>query len=68
MASKVYSKNNMSSSDVKKMQTALKEQGYYSGAIDGIWGSGTSQGLSQYKKATCGSYTYGNTVGNETFK
>ena len=68
MASKVYSKNNMSSSDVKKMQTALKKQGYYSGAIDGIWGSGTSQGLSQYKKATGGSNTYGNTVGNETFK
>ena len=68
MESTIYGKNNMSSSDVKKMQTALKQQGYYSGAIDGVWGSGTSKGLSDYKKATGGSNSSGNTVGNETFK
>lgn len=66
----IYNPNNMSSSDVKKMQNALISAGYDVGSTgaDGIWGKNTSAALSQYKKDTGGSNSYGNTVGNETFK
>lgn len=66
----IYNKNNMSSSDVKKMQNALIKAGYSVGksGADGVWGKDTSAALSAYKKATGGSNSYGNTVGNETFR
>lgn len=70
MASTIYSKNNMSASDVKKMQNALISAGYDVGksGADGVWGKDTSAALAAYKKATGGSNASGNTVGNETFK
>lgn len=70
MASKIYNKNNMSKSEVRKMQNALINSGYNVGksGADGIWGKNTSAALSAYKKATGGSNSYGNTVGNETFR
>ncbi len=69
MASTIYNKNNMSTSDVKKMQQALIDRGYDLGSYgaDGIWGAKTEAALSQFKKDTGGSNTYGTTVGNETF-
>jgi hypothetical protein len=70
MASTIYNKNNMSTADVKKMQKALIKAGYDVGSTgaDGIWGANTEKALSQYKKDTGGSNTYGTTVGNETFR
>ena len=70
MASKIYNRNNMSKSEVRKMQNALINSGYNVGksGADGIWGKNTSAALSAYKKATGGSNSYGNTVGNETFR
>lgn len=69
MASTIYNPNTMSASDVKKMQNALISAGYSVGnsGADGIWGPDTSAALSAYKKATGGSNTYGNSIGNETF-
>lgn len=69
MASTIYNKNNMSTADVKKMQQALVDAGYSVGSagVDGIWGKDTEKALSQFKKDTGGSNTYGTTVGNETF-
>lgn len=69
MASTIYNPNSMSSSDVKKMQNALINAGYSVGksGADGIWGKDTAAALSAYKKATGGSNTYGNSIGNETF-
>ena len=37
--------------DVKKMQTALKNNGYYTLAIDGIFGKGTLAAVKAYQKA-----------------
>ena len=69
MASTIYNKNNMSTADVKKMQQALVDAGYSVGSagVDGIWGKDTEKALSQFKKDTGGSNSYGTTVGNETF-
>jgi hypothetical protein len=69
MASTIYNKNNMSTSEVKKMQQALIDKGYDLGSYgaDGIWGAKTEAALSQFKKDTGGSNSYGTTVGNETF-
>ena len=35
---------------VKKLQTALKEQGYYTGKIDGIFGSSTQKAVKAFQK------------------
>lgn len=69
MASKIYNQSNMSTADVKKMQQALVDAGYSVGSsgVDGVWGKDTAAALSQFKKDTGGSNTYGTTVGNETF-
>lgn len=66
---KIYTPENMSSADVKKMQQALVDAGYSVGSsgVDGIWGKDTSAALKKYKADTGGSNTYGNTVGKETF-
>lgn len=66
MASTIYRRGSTSANEVKKLQTSLKNQGLYKGAIDGIWGNQTSNALSQYKKNTGGSNTAGNSFGNET--
>lgn len=36
--------------DVKKIQTVLKKWGYYKGAVDGIFGSGTLQAVKAFQK------------------
>lgn len=68
MASTIYRQGQTSSSDVKNMQQALKEQGYYKGSVDGIWGNQTSSALSDFKRNTGGSNSYGNSFGNETIR
>ncbi len=35
--------------DVRKVQATLADQGYYRGAIDGIWGPQTSQAILAYQ-------------------
>ena len=37
---------------VKTLQTALKEQGYYSGKIDGIFGKGTVNAVKAHRKSS----------------
>lgn len=66
--SKIYRKGTASTSSVKEMQTALKKGGYYTGKVDGVWGNGLSSALSNFKKATGGSNSYGNSFGAETIK
>lgn len=70
MAGTIYRQGSMSKADVKNMQQALIDAGYSVGSTgaDGIWGSNTAAALSQFKKDTGGSNTYGNSVGDETFK
>lgn len=68
MANTIYRQGQTSSSDVKNMQQALKDQGYYNGKVDGIWGNQTSSALSDFKRATGGSNSYGNSFGNETIR
>lgn len=36
---------------VKKLQTALQEQGYYNGKIDGVYGNGTVKAVKAFQKA-----------------
>lgn len=66
--SKIYRKGTASTSSVKEMQTALKKGGYYKGKVDGVWGNGLSSAISNFKKATGGSNSYGNSFGAETIK
>ena len=66
--SKIYRKGTASTSSVKEMQTALKKGGYYTGKVDGVWGNGLSSAISNFKKATGGSNSYGNSFGAETIK
>ena len=66
--SKIYRKGTASTSSVKEMQTALKKGGYYKGKVDGVWGNGFSSAISNFKKATGGSNSYGNSFGAETIK
>lgn len=66
--STIYRQGQTSSSDVKNMQQALKDQGYYKGSVDGIWGNQTSSALSDFKRNTGGSNSYGNSFGNETIR
>lgn len=66
MANTLYRQGQASSTDVREMQKALKDQGYYKGNVDGIWGNQTSSALSNYKRDTGGSNTAGNSFGRET--
>nr|DAD84079.1 MAG TPA: spore cortex-lytic enzyme [Podoviridae sp. ctoqT5] len=66
MASTIYRQGQASSTDVREMQKALKDQGYYKGNVDGVWGNQTSSALSNYKRDTGGSNTAGNSFGRET--
>jgi N-acetylmuramoyl-L-alanine amidase len=36
---------------IRKVQQALKEQGYYHGAIDGVWGSASKSAVRAYQQA-----------------
>ena len=67
---KTQKQGEMSSAEVKQMQQALISKGYDVGSTgaDGIWGANTAAALSQYKKDTGGSNSYGNSVGNETLQ
>ncbi len=63
-AGSVVLKKGDSGSDVKKVQTRLKQWDYYDGAIDGIYGSGTEQAVRLFQKRNgltvdgkCGSAT-----------
>ena len=64
--STIYRRDTASRSDVRQMQKALKDRGYYTGKVDGIWGNKTSSAISDFKKATGGSNSYGNSFGGET--
>lgn len=66
MANTIYRQGQASSTDVREMQKALKDQGYYKGNVDGVWGNQTSSALSNYKRDTGGSNTAGNSFGRET--
>lgn len=68
MASTINRKGTTSASDVKNIQKALQDKGYYKGKVDGIWGNQTSSALSDFKKSTGGSNSYGNSYGNETLR
>ena len=41
----------MNSTTIRKVQQALKSQGYYNGPIDGIWGSESRSAIRSYQKA-----------------
>jgi spore cortex-lytic enzyme len=43
-------KSGSGKSDVKKVQQRLKDFGYYKGAVDGVYGSGTTQAVRSYQK------------------
>ena len=66
----IYRPDTMDTSDIKRMQQALVDHGYSVGSsgVDGIWGKDTAAALRQFKTDTGGSNSYGNSVGNETFK
>lgn len=44
-------KEGMRGSEVKKVQTKLKEQGYLSGAVDGIYGKATREAVKKFQRA-----------------
>lgn len=44
------SKYGSNGEEVKKIQSALKEKGYYDGTIDGIFGNGTKNAVISYQK------------------
>ena len=45
------SRRGSSGSEVRKIQEKLKRWGYYSGSVDGIYGSGTESAIKKYLKA-----------------
>lgn len=47
---KVLCKTNMTPEMIKKLQVALKKEGYYDGPIDGIWGPKTQKAVVAYQK------------------
>lgn len=44
------SKTGSTGSEVKQIQTRLKSWGYYSGTVDGIYGSGTKKAVTSFQK------------------
>ncbi len=44
------SRKGSSGSEVKQIQTKLKNWGYYSGSVDGVYGSGTEKAVKQFQK------------------
>ncbi|WP_456435185.1 peptidoglycan-binding protein [Thermovibrio ammonificans] len=47
---KVLCKTNMTPEMIRKLQVALKKEGYYDGPIDGIWGAKTQRAVVAYQK------------------
>lgn len=45
------SRRGSSGSEVRKIQEKLKRWGYYSGSVDGIYGSGTESAVKKFQKA-----------------
>jgi N-acetylmuramoyl-L-alanine amidase len=45
------SKMGSEGAEVKKIQTALKSQGYYTGTIDSVYGSGTKTAVTKFQRA-----------------
>lgn len=45
------SRRGSSGSEVRKIQEKLKRWGYYSGSVDGIYGSGTENAVKKFQKA-----------------
>lgn len=45
------SRRGYSGSEVRKIQEKLKRWGYYSGSVDGIYGSGTESAVKKFQKA-----------------
>lgn len=45
------SKKGSTGEEVRQIQQALKNQGYYTGSVDGIYGSGTESAVRAYQKA-----------------
>ncbi len=63
-AVETYSKVGSSGNEVRQIQSALKKQGYYSGKVDGIYGSNTERAVRKFQAAKglavdgiCGSAT-----------
>ncbi len=52
--------------DVKTVQTKLKSWGYYTGSVDGIYGSGTQKAVSSFQKKN--GLTADGIVGSQTLK
>lgn len=52
--------------DVKTIQTKLKNWGYYTGSVDGIFGSGTKQAVTSFQKKN--GLTADGIVGSQTLK
>ena len=42
--------NELSHQTVRQIQTALKQNGVYSGRVDGVWGPKTQNGVSQFQQ------------------
>lgn len=53
-------------SEVIKLQNALKSLGYYTGRVDGVYGSGTSASVKAFQRASGQLLTTGNVVGPKT--
>ena len=45
------SRRGSSGSEVRQIQEKLKRWGYYSGSVDGIYGSGTEKAVKKFQKA-----------------
>lgn len=60
----VLSKRGSSGSEVKQIQTKLKQWGYYDGAVDGVYGSGTERAVKDFQKKN--GLTADGIAGNQT--
>ena len=60
------SKMGSTGEEVKSIQSVLKEKGYYSGNVDGIFGTGTKNAVKQFQ-SDCGLSADG-IVGEKTLK
>ena len=47
----IVCKHNMSKVTISRVQTALKNAGFYKGAIDGVWGDSSRSATRAYQKA-----------------
>lgn len=47
----IVCKSNMTETTISRVQNALKDAGYYKGAVDGIWGASSKSATRAYQKA-----------------